>query len=49
MLVATLVLSARATWNAGSLRWAWISFRLFQAGLLVSVPIGLLLARRPPG
>jgi hypothetical protein len=48
MLVATLVLSARATWNAGSLRWAWIAFRLFQAGVLDSVPIGLLLARHPP-
>jgi hypothetical protein len=47
LLVATLVLSAWVTRNAGFRQWPWISFRFFQAALLVSVPIGLMLARRP--
>lgn len=48
LLVATLVLSALVTRNASFRNWWWISFRVFQAVLLVSVPIGLMLARRPP-
>lgn len=48
LLVVALVLSASATRRAGARQWSWILFRLFQAVMVISVPIGLVLARRPP-